>query len=131
MSNYNPYNWYWIVGGSTTQVYSSASSNYVLLTDATYLAWLALGNKPTNIDTESNLGDVLAPYFLRPVPANILDGYKQSQATNLVQKEFQSVFKILFNHENRLRAVESALGLNGSPPQVTPAQAISAVKALM
>lgn len=128
---FDPTNWYWIVGGPTTQVYSSAIGNYVPVTDATYQAWLAKGGAPTKIDTEANLGDVLAPYFLRPLAANVLDGYKQSQAITIVQKEFQAVFKILFNHENRIRAIESALGLNGSPAQLTPAQAIAAVKALM
>jgi hypothetical protein len=40
-------------------------------------------------------------------------------------------FKIAFNHENRLRAIERALSLNGSPAALTPAQAHAAVKALV
>ena len=56
---YNPANWYWIVGGSTTQVFSSVVGNYVPVTDATYVAWLASGGKPTPIDTEQNLYQVL------------------------------------------------------------------------
>lgn len=48
-------NWYWIVDGSTSQVYSSAAGSYVGNTDETYLAWLASGNFATNIDTEASL----------------------------------------------------------------------------
>lgn len=128
---FNPYNWYWIVGGSATQVYSSASGNYVPVSDATYQSWAAKGNSPTSIDSEASLGSVLSAYFLRPAAANVLDGYKQSLAAKIVLQDFQAVFKILFNHENRIRAIETALSLNGSPPQLTAAQAIAAVKALM
>ena len=58
MMNYNPRNWYWAVGGSTTQVYSSAGTAYVPIADATYEAWLAAGGMPTIIDTEANLAGV-------------------------------------------------------------------------
>ena len=60
MQNYSPSNWYWIVGGSTTQVYSSAAAAYVPITDATYETWLAAGNSPTKIDNETDLGGVFA-----------------------------------------------------------------------
>lgn len=125
---FNSANWYWIVAGSTTQVYSSAVGDFVPVTDATYQAWLAAGHVPTKIDTEANLGQVLAQYLLRPAPANVLDGYKQALAVGIVN--FVQ-FKILFNHENRIRAIETALSLNGSPPQLTANQAVAAVKALM
>ena len=121
MSDYNPANWYWIVAGSTTQVFSSASGNYVTMADATYQAWLAGGNAPTRIASEAELGDVLAPYQLRPVAAGVLDGYKDSQATKLT---IEVVAKVLFNHENRLRALEAKQA-------VTPAQFKNALKDLM
>jgi hypothetical protein len=38
-----------------THVFSSASGSYVVLADATYVAWVALGNTATVIDTEANL----------------------------------------------------------------------------
>lgn len=126
--SFDPFNWYWIVGGSTTQVYSSAVGDYVPVADATYQAWIAPGRVPTAIDTEANLGQVLASYLLRPVAANVLDGYKTSQAATIVA---QIVFKVLFQHENRLRACERALALNGSPADLTAGQAKAAVKALM
>lgn len=55
MSNYNPKSWYWIVAGSTEQVYSSASSSYVPVTDAIYETWLAAGNIPTKISANDML----------------------------------------------------------------------------
>jgi hypothetical protein len=55
MSRYNRSHWYWAVGGSTTQVYSSASSSYVPIADATYAAWLVAGNTPTRITADDML----------------------------------------------------------------------------
>jgi hypothetical protein len=66
---YTPANWYWIVAGSTTQVWSSAATAYVAVTDATYQAWLAAGNVPTPIDSEASLAQVLA---LRGLPTGAL-----------------------------------------------------------
>ena len=129
MTIFTPRDWYWTVANSTTQVYSSAVGDYVPVSNAAYLAWKILpGHTPTSIDTEANLGDVLAPYLLRPTATSVLDGYKDSLA---VQTITMISFKIMFNHENRIRAIERNLGLNGSPPDLTPAQAKAAVKALM
>ena len=59
MSNmFNVRNWYWIVGGSTTQVYSSASVSYVPMSDPTYNMWISEGNHPTVIDNEADLSGV-------------------------------------------------------------------------
>jgi hypothetical protein len=49
MFNYNPQNWYWIVGESTTQVYSSVRKEYIPITDDNYVAWINGGNQPSNI----------------------------------------------------------------------------------
>lgn len=121
-------NWYWIVAGSTTQVYSSKVGNYVPTTDATYQAWLAAGSAPTKIATEASLGAVLAPSGPRPAASGVLDGYKDAQSATIIA---QAIFKVLFNHENRLRACERALALNGMPADLTAAQAKAAVKSLM
>ena len=63
MTPYTPSNWYWIVAGSTTQVWSSAACAYVPSTDATYQAWLATGNGPTNINSEADLAATLAAVY--------------------------------------------------------------------
>lgn len=125
---YDVSDWYWIVGGDQTKAFSSAVGDYVQASNQTYQNWLAAGGVATKIDTEQNLGAVLAPYQVRPALASVLDGYTGALADSVI---VLAAFKILFNHENRLRACERALGLNGSPQNITPAQARSAVKALM
>jgi hypothetical protein len=121
MKSYDPKNWYWFVGGDQSRAFSSAAGDYVQAADATFAAWQADGNVPTIIDTEANLGAVLAPYFIRPANAAVLDGYQVEQATNILGK---AAFKVLFNHENRIRALEGRAAL-------TQPQALAAVKALM
>lgn len=56
---FNPNNWYWVVAGSSTQVYSSVSGTFVGVGDATYVAWLGIGNVATAIASNSLLFDVL------------------------------------------------------------------------
>jgi hypothetical protein len=128
ISPYTPTDWYWIVAGSTTQVYSSSLANYVAVSNATYVAWLATGKLPTKITSEIELGEVLAGHNLRPIAAGVLDAFKDAQASNVTTLV---AFKIMFNHENRLRAIERALTLNGSPADLTAGQAKAAVKSLL
>lgn len=111
MKEYNPRHWYWIVNGSTAQVYSSAIGDFVPIADVTYVAWLADGTLPTRIGSQAELGEVLAPYALRPTNATVLDGYKDSQATKLT---VETVAKITFNHENRIRVLEGRQPVNAS-----------------
>lgn len=63
---YNPQDWYWAVGDTNagTHVYSSASASYVVLADATYVAWLAAGNTATVIATAKALRSVLNDAYL-------------------------------------------------------------------
>lgn len=83
MKPYIASNWYWAVGTDTSKVYSSAAGDYVPSNDATYQAWREDGTKPTPTGTEAELADVLASASVRPVNANILDGYRGNQASNL------------------------------------------------
>jgi hypothetical protein len=118
---YNPNNWYWIVAGNTTQVYESVSGTFVPVSNVMYQTWLAAGGVPTNIDTAANLGDVLArAKGPRPVDTSVLDGYTTSLATDVDL----ALGRVLFNHENRIRALE------GKQP-VTAQQFITAVKTLL
>jgi len=117
---YTPKAWYWKVNGSTTQVYSSKSGGYVPVGDSEYVAWVAGGNNPTNIASETELGEVLAKYDLRPNAAGVLDGFLLSK----ISLSDQVQFKILFNHENRIRALEGKQA-------ITAAQFINGVKALL
>lgn len=61
---YNVNDWYWVVAGSTTQVWASARVQYVAVSDTTYLAWLATGKAPTAIDSAASLGAVLNSQWL-------------------------------------------------------------------
>jgi len=51
--------WYWVVAESATEVWASARLEYVPVTDATYEAWLAAGNVPTNIGSVTELLGVM------------------------------------------------------------------------
>jgi hypothetical protein len=116
---YNPLDWYWIVAGS--QVFSSAAGNYVPADDATYLAWKSDGTAPTNIASEAELGEVLAPLNIRPVTANVLDAYQDTQARRLT---LEVVAKVLFNLVNEVRVLKGQ-------SQITAAQFRNYVKGLM
>lgn len=56
MSDYNPYDWFWIVGGDETKFWSSAAGSYV--------AELPTGAEVTRIASEEELSLVLAQYGL-------------------------------------------------------------------
>jgi hypothetical protein len=114
-------NWYWYVAGDQTKAYSSKAGDYVSSNDATFQAWLTSGGAPTNIDTEDNLSQVLADASMRPVNANVLDGYKAKQASRFT---LDIAAKVAFNHENRIRALE------GKQP-VTAAQFAGALKVML
>jgi hypothetical protein len=121
MREYDPRKWYWYVGGDTSKAYSSAINDYVQSTDAGLQAFLADGNVPPNCASETDLGSVLSAYddFV-PVPASVLDGYKTSRISNANKV----MLRILFNHENRIRALESKAAL-------TQAQFLTALKAVL
>jgi hypothetical protein len=121
MKDYNPTNWYWIVDSVPSQVYSSAIGDYVPATDATYVAWRADGTPPTRVANEDELGDVLANASLRPANATVLDKFKTTQAAKLT---LELVAKVLFNHENRIRA-------NEGKATITAPQFAAALKAML
>ncbi len=115
-----PFDWYWIVAGSTTQVYSSNRGIFVAPTDPVFVAWLS-GRATTAIDTVQNLGQVLAlAQAPRPTDAGVLAAYQ----AGLVNDVETAIFQILFNHENRIRALEGKIAL-------TRQQALTALANLM
>lgn len=65
MMPFFPHNHYWIIGGSETDVYSSASNTLVPQTDQAYVDWAA-ANMTNRIETEAELADVLKPYSFIP-----------------------------------------------------------------
>lgn len=111
MANFNPANAYWFVAGDETKVFSSATGDYVSPTAPAFLAFLESGGAVTRIANEQELGEVLAPYSVRPSHPGILDAYKDAQALKLT---VEIVAKVCFNHENRLRALENKAPINAN-----------------
>lgn len=126
--DYTPADWYWIVGGDESKVYSSKSGDYVPVSDAAYQAWTSDGTVPTRTDSAASLGQTLSALALRPTANDVLSGYLDAEVDNIIIKR---MFRILFNHENRIRAIERQLGLNGSPNPLTVAQARAAFRSLL
>lgn len=106
---FNVRNWYWIVNGSTTQVFSSKTKGYVSVNDSTYKAWLAKGGRPTEIKNEAELFEMLAEKAPECLPsttaANIA---RQERLISLLDKAElgRVVLTIAFKHENRIRVLE-------------------------
>jgi len=118
---YSPHDWYWVVAGSSNQVYSSKAGDYVPLANVGYQSWLALGNRPTSIKTEADLGEVLALYQLRPTPASALDSYQDAHSRKIT---LEVVAKLLLWLVNEVRTLKGQ-------PTVTAAQFRTFVKGLM
>lgn len=69
---YDPFDWYWIVDGSTIDVYSSRRAEYVPVDDMEYTAWMSEGRVSTRIALHVDLVDVLRKAGVPPyhrVPA--------------------------------------------------------------
>lgn len=113
---YEPQNWFWIVAGDETRVYSSKAGAYLPATDLAYQAWLAAGGVPTRIASDAELGEVLAQYSLRPSDPAILDGYRETHARKLT---LETVAKVLLSHENRIRALEGKSAITGAQFKAT------------
>lgn len=86
MKTYDPKNWYWIVAGDESRVFSSAVGNYVPADDSTYLAWSADGGLASRISSETDLGEVLADARVRPVRAAVLDAFKGQHAKRMTDE---------------------------------------------
>lgn len=120
--SYDPSNWYWIVAGGP-QVFSSARAAYFDQTDKNYQAWVAAGNIATNIESESALWDVLSDAYPAGIPAGNSTAQDQLKS-GLIDRCDVVAFKILFNHENRIRALEGKQA-------VTKAQFVTAIKSII
>lgn len=118
---YNPRDHYWIVGGSTTQVYASARAQFVPAVDSTYLAWLGAGNIPTRIASNAELYDVLIDAGF---PSGIETAGQDRVKDVALDRMDLVMFRIMFNMENRVRVLEGR-------PSVTMNQYRTAIKALL
>jgi len=108
---YNPKDWYWFVAGDETKAFSSKRGDFVLISDPTYSAWIDGGGVASRIASAAELGEVLAPYNIRPTHAATLDGYTETQASKLT---LEVVAKVLFWAVNEIRV------LKGQQPVTAP-----------
>lgn len=69
---YNPLDWYWVVSGSPTQIWSSARLDWVTIADQTYQAWQEQdGNRATIVRSQADLEQVMLDQY---VPATLSNG---------------------------------------------------------
>lgn len=71
MRTYDPRDWYWIVAGEPSQVWSSARAGYVATDDDDFAAFVAAGGGPTPIASLAELAEVFAQQF----PGGMLSVY--------------------------------------------------------
>ena len=91
------------------------------MSDATYVSWLVAEISPARIGSVDDLGIVLSDLSAPPpVDAAVMSAYKDAQLTKIDQV----IFRALFNHENRIRSLNSQ-------PAITAQQFIAAIKALL
>jgi hypothetical protein len=86
-------NHYWIVGGSTTDVYSSATNTMVAASDQAYIDWAAI-HAASPIASEPELAEVIkaynvlpawllnAPTFVQPTPTTYTKGQLAAYAAD-------------------------------------------------
>ncbi len=119
---YDPRDHYWIVGGDENRLWSSARAVYVAAEDAVLAGAVAAGLSPTRIASEAELWDVLASHAPDKVPAAAAaqDALRQRKLDAMDAAQV----KVLFNHENRIRALEGK-------PALTHAQFKAAIFALI
>lgn len=72
---FNIRDWYWIIGGDTTQVWSSAQARSVPVGDSGYVAFIAGGGVPQRISSVEELAAVFAQQY----PAGMLTTYANAR----------------------------------------------------
>lgn len=70
MSTFNAADWYWLVAGDASKLWSSKTRGYVDPTSADCVAWLGDGRAPTRIASLTELWDVLAQRAPHLVPSH-------------------------------------------------------------
>jgi hypothetical protein len=86
----NGENWYWVVDGDASTVFSSAKQTYVPVTDADYVAWLKEGNVPSAVDANgmllwriSNLEQKQTPRRLREALSGTDNGWLKALTASI------------------------------------------------
>lgn len=100
---------YWFVSGDQTELYSTAIADYVPADDPRYLSWLRRGNTPSSIGSEQDLWDYLNGRVLAgsPTGATSTDAAKDARIAGQINENTEILFQVAFDHENRIRVLES------------------------
>jgi hypothetical protein len=101
-------NHYWIVGGSTTEVYSSATNTMVPVADVDYAAWVAAGNTAPAVSDNDDLATVLRAYGSQ-LPAWLLTSTVVQPTPDTYSKEQL----VAYTAEARRKKMEGDIIVNG------------------
>jgi hypothetical protein len=117
---------YWIIGGSTTEVYSSASNTMVPVADADYVAWCEF-KTASSIASEAELADVLQTYGA-PLPAWLFNAPSFIQPAPTTYSKDQLV---AYNADARWRKEQGGLTLTSGMPIETDDRAQAKISGVM
>jgi hypothetical protein len=110
----NPFNHYWIIAGSSTDVYSSATNTLVPVADATYAAWAA-NNIASPIVSEAELAAVIQAH--NQLPAWIFNAASFIQPTPGTYDKPQLA---AYNADARYRHASGGVTIGGKPYLTDP-----------
>lgn len=105
----NPSNHYWIIAGSSAEVYSSASNTLVPASDSTYSDWAAI-NIASPIVSEAELADVIKSYNM--FPAWIFNAATFIRPTPTTYSKDQLA---AYNADARFRKASGGVAIGGKP----------------
>ena len=111
----------WLLTQDATDSYTRWQEVNQRKEDQNYQEWLDEANYPTKIDSEIELGEVLAQYDIEPTPVAMKESFKDALSDKL---PVRLLFEVFYSHENRIRTLE---GLGN----ITKAQFKTALKNLL
>lgn len=105
---------YWIIGGSSADVYQSKSNTLVAVNDQDYVDWSAL-NAASPIASEAELADVLKPYSLVPTWLFTAPSFIQPTPATYDKDQLKA-----YSSDARRRKQQGGIVVNGIPFPTDP-----------
>jgi hypothetical protein len=106
----NPFDHYWIIAGSQTDVYQSRTNTLVATSDVDYAAW-AENNVAGQIASEADLGEVVRGYGL-PLPAWLFNAASFIQPSPTTYSNAQLA---AYAADARFRHASGGVSIGGKP----------------